>query len=145
MDGHDLTLEVECSAGFYVRALAHDLGQRLGPGAHLAALRRTRSGDASLADAVDLDLVQRDRQAAEQALIPLERMLPGLAAVTLTAEGVHRARHGRDLRANDLSAMRLDAPDDGSGTYRLFDPEGRLLGIAETRTPGLLHPSVVLV
>ena len=43
-DGDGVTLRVDCSAGFYVRSLAHDLGQRLGIGAHLTALRRTRSG-----------------------------------------------------------------------------------------------------
>jgi tRNA pseudouridine55 synthase len=44
MDGDLVTLQVECSAGFYVRSLAHDLGERLGVGAHLAGLRRTRTG-----------------------------------------------------------------------------------------------------
>jgi tRNA pseudouridine55 synthase len=142
----DLTLEIECSAGFYVRSLAHDLGQRLGVGAHLAALRRTRSGDASLADAVQLDVLERDGQAAERTLVPLERMLPRLAAVTLTPDGVRHARHGRDLNTDDFSVMSSDTPDGASaGTYRLFDPEGHLLGIAEATTPGLLHPSVVLV
>ncbi len=54
-----MTLRVDCSAGFYVRSLAHDLGERLGTGAHLAALRRTRSGDFTLADAVPLDAAER--------------------------------------------------------------------------------------
>src|SRR5262249_60743784 len=45
VNGDQVTLKVDCSAGFYIRALAHDLGQRLGTGAHLSALRRTRAGD----------------------------------------------------------------------------------------------------
>src|SRR5262249_43129889 len=49
-----VTLRVDCSAGFYVRSLAHDLGQRLGVGAHLAGLRRTRAGDFTLAQALPL-------------------------------------------------------------------------------------------
>ena len=48
LDGDTVTLRVDCSAGFYVRSLAHDLGVRLGTGAHLAGLRRTRSGDFTL-------------------------------------------------------------------------------------------------
>ena len=45
IDGDTVTLRVDCSAGFYIRSLAHDLGERLGVGGHLVALRRTRSGD----------------------------------------------------------------------------------------------------
>ena len=58
-----VTLRVDCSAGFYIRSLAHDLGERLGVGAHLAALRRTRSGDFGLDRAVALDAAERDPQA----------------------------------------------------------------------------------
>ena len=54
-DGDSVTLRVDCSAGFYVRSLAHDLGQRLGIGGHLAALRRTRSGDFTLEQAISMD------------------------------------------------------------------------------------------
>ena len=60
VEGDRVTLNVSCSAGFYVRALAHDLGVRLGIGAHLLALRRTRSGDATLDDAVALDAIERE-------------------------------------------------------------------------------------
>ena len=80
-----------------MRSLAHDLGQRLGIGAHLAGLRRTRTGDFTVDQAVSLETAERDPQHAVDALIPLADMLPGLASVTLTAEGVLRAVHGREL------------------------------------------------
>ncbi len=105
LDKDCVTLQVECSAGFYVRSLAHDLGERLGTGAHLVALRRTRSGDARLQDAMLLEVVEdgdRGREAAAAALIPLSQMLPELRALTLTDEGVQLARHGRLLRPSDF-------------------------------------------
>src|SRR6185436_11839904 len=81
-----VTLSVDCSAGFYVRSLAHDLGERLGIGGHLASLRRTRTGDFTVDQAVSLDTVERDPQYAIDAMIAPADMLPGLASVTLTAE-----------------------------------------------------------
>ena len=94
VDGDRVTLDVNCSAGFYVRALAHDLGARLGIGAHLLTLRRTRSGDATLDEALGLDAIEREPALAARALVPLSRMLPRLSSVTLTSEGVRRATTG---------------------------------------------------
>jgi tRNA pseudouridine55 synthase len=154
VDGDLVTLTVECSAGFYVRSLAHDLGERLGVGAHLAALRRTRSGDLTLADALPLDAAERDRDVARAAVIPLDRMLPSLSAVVLTDAGVRHVAHGRDLGAADVSEGICPAasppgvrfPVSAQRSVRLMTQGGQLLGIAEPAgTPGLLHPSVVLV
>jgi tRNA pseudouridine55 synthase len=146
LQGEFLTLRVECSAGFYVRSLAHDLGERLGTGAHLSALRRTRSGDATLADAIPLAALEGPggRDLAEAAVIPMERLLPEFPAVTLRPEGVERAAHGRDLGPPDF----IRAPDLSSAirVVRLLGPAGDLVGIGETTpTPGFLHPRVVLV
>jgi tRNA pseudouridine55 synthase len=143
VEADQVTLRVDCSAGFYVRSLAHDLGQRLGVGGHLAALRRTRSGDFSLDQAVTMETVERDPQHAVDALIPLAEMLPAFAAVTLTAEGVLRAVHGRELGPADTERGLAGR---ASHFVRLLDQSGQLIGIAEPvgATP-LLHPSVVLV
>src|SRR5262249_12234549 len=130
-----VALEISCSAGFFVRALAHDLGGELGIGAHLAALTRTRSGAYSIDHAVQLaGLEEAPERAAARALVPLDQMLPGLPALTLTAEGSHRTRHGRDLGTEHV--VGLDSPERLSGgstptSYRLFDADGHLLGIAE--------------
>jgi tRNA pseudouridine55 synthase len=143
VDGDFVTLRVECSAGFYVRALAHDLGQRLGVGGHLAGLRRTRSGDFTVEQAISLETVERDPQHAIDAMIPLAEMLPAFASVTLTAEGVLRAVHGRELGPADTERGLAGR---ASSFVRLLDQSGQLVGIAEPvgATP-LLHPSVVLV
>jgi tRNA pseudouridine55 synthase len=144
-EGADLGLIVTCSAGFYVRSLAHDLGQRLGTGAHLAALRRTRAGMFAVGEAIELATAERDPGRALTALIPLPDMLPGWSAAVLTADGVRRARDGRDLGPADFhdtfDAFRGSPP----AFVRLMDSDGELVGIAEPAgTRGLLHPSVVL-
>jgi tRNA pseudouridine55 synthase len=141
-----VTLEVHCSAGFYVRSLAHDLGQRLGIGAHLAGLRRTRSGDFTLDQAVSLDTAERDPQHVIDALIPPAEMLPGLPSVTLNAEGVLRAVHGRALDIDNGLGIRDAGFLLGAAFVRLLDQSGQLVGIGErTEAQGILHPSVVLV
>ena len=157
-DGDTATLRVDCSAGFYIRSLAHDLGERLGVGAHLVALRRTRSGTLTLADAVGLAAIEREPDVATGRVIPLAKMLPGLAPVVLTSDGVRKAIHGRELGPGDCVSgfanrdSGLARPSE-SGTaapesrlYRLLDPAGQLVAIARPATAaGLLHPSVVLV
>lgn len=146
-----VTIRLECSAGFYVRALAHELGERLGVGAHLATLRRTRSGGLTLGEAVGLDAIERDPSLAVRALVPLSRMLLSLEAVTLTLEGVRRAVHGQDVRPEDATSGFPASPGrpgpEGPGLLvRLLDPDDHMVGIAElSRTPGFLHPAVVLV
>jgi tRNA pseudouridine55 synthase len=155
LDGDRVTLRVDCSAGFYVRALAHDLGEQLGTGAHLADLRRTHSGDATLGEAVPLEVVEGDRHRALAAVLPIARMLPTLSAVVLTSEGVRRAGHGRDLGPADFEKVEEGVrPLFGfgfeKGPYpffvRLFDSRGQLIGIARPiPSSGLLHPSVILM
>ena len=145
MDGECVALRVTCAAGFYVRSLAHDLGERLGTGAHLSALRRIESGSASIADALPLATVERNREAAVQALVPLARMLPRFSSVVLTDEGVRYAVHGRDLGPSvvlgGIGGARL-----ASSMIRLLDRRGDLVGIGQpAAASGFLHPCVVLV
>ena len=152
LDGDSLTLRVDCSAGFYVRALAHDLGQRLGSGAHLAALRRTSSGDFTLADALSFDEAERDHDLARRAVVPLAQMLPRWSSVVLTDEGARRVAHGRDVGPDDItegvlpSWQHVRLPPPAPQAVRLLDPQGELIAIAEPcESLGVLHPSVVLV
>jgi tRNA pseudouridine55 synthase len=141
-----VTLSVECSAGFYVRSLAHELGVRLGVGAHLATLRRTASAGLTLADAIPLDVVERSRDDAIAAIVPLGHMLSGLSSVVLTDDGVERATHGRDIGAAEVTTGEWPRTPPLRLPIRLLDQRGQLIGIAEpAATPGLLHPSVVLM
>jgi len=140
-----------CSSGFYVRSFAHELGRRLDCGAHLEGLRRTRAGDFTLADAVSLEaVVAEGLSVVERRLVPMNRLLPQLPGVVVNGPGVRRASHGNALGPGDV----LPAEDrDGAarpawscgGPLRLLDGAGSLIGLAEPRDDGLLHPIVVLV
>lgn len=138
-------LRLTATAGFYVRSLAHDLGTALGCGAHMESLRRTRAGSFGLDDAVALEEVQAEGPAAWRRLLPLERLLPGVPAVTLTAGGARRASHGNTLGPADLADPDGSGPLAPGARLRLLDGDGALLGIAEPAPGGLLHPVIVLV
>jgi len=151
VDGCDISLRVVCSAGFYVRSLADDLGERLGTGAHLRSLRRVSSGHFGLNRALALEEAERDPGRAAASILPMAEAIPALAAVTLTPEGVRRALHGRDLgpaevSGNMLVRMGQTGRDGETASYvRVLDPAGELIAIAEAgRVPGFLHPLVVL-
>jgi tRNA pseudouridine55 synthase len=140
LEGAVATLHIDCSAGFYVRSLAHDLGVALGVGAHLAALRRTRSGPFVLDDCVSIEQLADASGDTEVRLIGMVDLLPDLLARSLSpseAEGVTR---GRDVSnpcepTNDCPSARF---------VRLLAPDGRLAAVAEARRDAL-HPLVVLL
>jgi tRNA pseudouridine55 synthase len=140
--GDRVIVRVDCSAGFYVRALAHDLGRDLGVGAHVVRLRRTRSGPWAIADALPLERVETDPDAARTALIPPVRAIGHLPAVALSRAGLRRMSHGQDLGPADAVP---GAAWPMAEAVRLLSAEGDLVGVAEPAgVPGLLHPSVVL-
>lgn len=136
-------LRMVCSSGYYVRSLAHDIGQRLGCGAHLEALRRTRSGTYSVLDATSLDQIESEGQAAAERLEPMESLLEHLPALTLSEEGARRAAHGNAVAPHHVleGLLAVAVP----GRVRLIDAAGSLLAIAERGGDALLHPLVVLL
>ncbi len=138
--GDRAEVRVTCSAGFYVRALAHDLGQHMGVGAHLAALRRERAGAFTLADSVDLGHLAEAPADAARRVRPMADLLPEWPVVALSDEEVARVGHGQPIPAGD----RGDPTADGARRLRLTDSLGRLVGLAEP-AGGLLHPVLVLV
>ena len=154
--GHDrCRISLTCSAGFYVRSLVRDLGERCGTGACLAALRRTRSGEFTLDEAVDLDSLVRRRidpsdpgsripdPGLATLLIPMEQLLPGFPAVTVTAEGLTRVSHGQQVRPSDLAAGHAET---GTEWVRVLDPGGALVALGTPQpASGFLHPEVVLI
>jgi tRNA pseudouridine55 synthase len=148
-DGERLELEVRCSPGTYVRALARDLGEQLGTGAHLTSLRRLRSGAFDLSCAVSGD----DLAGAAERLIRLSSLLGELPAVHVGDEGRRFVRHGRDLGPDVV----LEGFPRGSvDRLRVVDASGTLIALAvpvggaSRGAPGLvtvpaLHPDVVLL
>jgi tRNA pseudouridine55 synthase len=142
-DGDTARLEMQVSAGFYVRALAHDLGDALGCGAVLVALRRTRSGEFGLDRAVPLaDLLQSSRDDLAARLVPFRELLPELPSVTLrTSVQVERLKNGVEMGPADLVSPLPTLPP----VVRLMGPDGDLVGLARpAKTQGFLHGWVVL-
>jgi tRNA pseudouridine55 synthase len=143
-----VAFEAACSSGTYIRSLAHDLGRRLGCGAHLYELRRTASGPYTLDRTVSLSALES--AAAEgrvrELVIPLEELLPETPAVVLVPEAVGRARNGSLLYSEHVAGPFREAQLKGEkGLIRVFEPSGRLLGLARS-SPGreAIRPFLVL-
>jgi tRNA pseudouridine55 synthase len=103
----EAVIDVYCSSGTYVRSLAHDLGEKMGVGAHLVGLRRTKSGRFTLRDAVPL---RKLREAFEegnwyQYLIPAAEALSDWPAVELNTEQMDLIRHGHRISAEPSEAV----------------------------------------
>jgi len=103
----EAVIDVHCSSGTYVRSLANDLGEKLGCGAYLVGLRRTKSGRFSLRDAVPLRKLQEAFNAGNwyQYLIPAAEALGDWPAVELSPDDVEGVRHGHRVKAGPDAAM----------------------------------------
>jgi tRNA pseudouridine55 synthase len=139
--GRRADVDLETSAGYYVRSFARDLGQHLGVPAHLTALRRTASGEFTLdmAQALDVLLGGGDVQAA---VLPMSALLQHLPSVDVGETEVQGIRQGRPIRrADDAQARGGDA-----GRVRVLSG-GVLVALARPMPaqPGLLHADIVLV
>lgn len=141
--GARVRLQVTATAGFYVRALARDLGRALGVGGHLAALRRTKSGTFDIADAITFDDVERLGPGGLEAhLINPADALSHFPAVTANMAGFKRATHGNSLAPHHLAGQFV--PTTGYGQkVRILGEDGSLIALADSRG-GELHPTVVL-
>lgn len=139
VEGERVELELRCSSGTYVRALARDLAAALGVGGHLTALRRTRSGAFGLEQAVGWDELGPEARAR---LLPLEALLPELPAVTLTEEGLRALRHGRAL---GRGLVATGFPQDPPERLRVLDAAtGTLVALAVPRGFGAPAPGLSL-
>jgi len=128
--GDRLTLRVACSKGTYIRVLAADIGQALGCGAHLAALRRTVVGDLDLGAAVTLaELEALDEAGRAGCLQPVDTLLRNLPALVVEGEAADRFRHGNPV--DILPGM--------TGKISVY-ANGRLIGIGEPGPDGRLWP-----
>jgi tRNA pseudouridine55 synthase len=131
------------SSGTYIRSLAHDLGQTMGCGAHLASLRRTRSGEFSLEQSTSLetlrlsasDNVDYVNQRSVAGFIHPRMVLPSLPAVTADDASLAKIRNGNSLNLPEFSR----AP-----VIRVFASRDDLVAIARRVAGTLFHPFVVL-
>jgi tRNA pseudouridine55 synthase len=137
------TLDVEVESGTYIRSLAHDLGTRLGCGAHLEELRRTRVGALHVDSAHSVEALESLRVAGRIAEAVLE---PGEAlsehpAVELTSRGAERVVHGMKVSREDVCGGIPALPSEQP--IRLSGPDGRLLAVG-TVVEEAVRPLVVL-
>jgi tRNA pseudouridine55 synthase len=134
----DVEIAVDCSAGTYVRVLAADVGERLGCGAHLAHLRRTRSGPFGEALAAPPELLAREavRGELEARLVPPVNVL-GLGVLRLSPDEVVRVRHGGDVAVSG-------PPLTPGERLAALGPDGTLVAVLEVRPGRRLHPLRVL-
>jgi tRNA pseudouridine55 synthase len=124
----ELELRVVCSKGTYIRVLAEDLGEALGCGAHLSALRRTGVGPFGLDGAVTLDALARLPEAARASLLlPVEALLGSWPRVALAREAENRFRQGQRVPAATREPQ-----------VAVFGADGNFLGIGEIDPEGML-------
>jgi tRNA pseudouridine55 synthase len=139
-----LSAENECASfrarvtsGTYMRTVAHDMGQRMGCGAHLASLRRTDLAEFSLSDAHTIEQLEvaSAQGSAEELFVHPRKILPDFPCVTATEEMASRIRSGRTVNLPELSRARR---------VKVFQGQRELIAIA-TRVAGtLFHPKIVL-
>jgi tRNA pseudouridine55 synthase len=140
VEGARAKVRIRCSAGTYLRALAHDMGQKIGTGAHVENLRRLAAGEFTLDMAQTLEQI-RDLAAQnrlEEVLIRGADLLPEAPAEQVDAITAAQILHGRDFR---VSPFRVRP---GSRLVKVIDMHGRLLAIGKVKLPNLYHPIVVL-
>ncbi len=136
----EIKLRVRCSAGTYMRAIAHELGLAIGCGAHLQDLRRLASGHFCLEQARTVQDLQNlaATNHFEEAIIPVAELLPDFPAAVLESFTVGQVRQGRDFH---VSPFRAQA---GTRYVKAVSPEGELVAIGEAKLPHVFHPVVVL-
>lgn len=125
-------ISISCSRGTYVRTICHDLGQALGCGAVMTALRRTQACGFSLSDCVTLDEIQRlmDENLLAARLLPVSAAFSDLEAFPLTAAQAKRFVCGLELSLHQFPHV----PENGT-RVRVLDETGRFLGLAEVDVP----------
>jgi tRNA pseudouridine55 synthase len=152
LDAEELHIRVHCGAGTYVRTLAHDLGVALGCPAHLAALRRTRSGSFDLEGAVTwTEINECSEQELRRRVLPPADMVADWPTAVINAEGAAAVSNGGIVEAAWIVERRpgeqrptgvaASAPD---GWVRLLDGDGLMLAAGEMVPGGLVQPRIVL-
>ena len=135
----ELSIDVHCSKGTYVRTLAEDIGTALGSCAHLNALVRTRAGPFELDEAMTLEqlevIAQQGVGALDQQLLPLEKALLDWPAVELPQEAAHYFRKGQPVFVPKISS---------TGWVRIYEGKARFLGVGTVLDDGRVAPKRLL-
>lgn len=139
-DGDEIEIGISCSKGTYIRTIADDLGQMLGCGAHIVALRRTGAGVFTEADCIDSETLEREKAAGgldkiDRHLIPMDRAIEDLPGVNLPGITAGHVRNGQAVMVRHL-------PEEG--LVRLYEDE-RFIGIGCIDDDGKVAPRRLIV
>ncbi len=138
------TIEVECSKGTYIRSLANDLGEKLGCGAFLKSLERTRCGIFNIKDAIPLTQLEEAFQSGswQEYLLPIDSVLQDLPTIIIDEESEKAFITGRPIIPGDK-----DINKGSSSRYcRAYSNDGRFLGILRrSKDKGAWEPKKVMV
>ncbi len=128
-----LEIELSCSHGFYVRVLAHEIGERLGCGGHVKSLRRLQVGALKIEDSCTLEQIEAIEPVAarQRLLIPGDQTLAHLPAISLSADAAFYLCRGQAVRAGNLPP---------SGQVRLYEKSAGFLGIGRSLGDGRVAP-----
>jgi tRNA pseudouridine55 synthase len=133
LDGDLIEFNVDCSKGTYVRTLAQDIGEALGCGGHLIALRRTRIGNLYLEDAVTLEALEALPPESRAGLLrPADALLAVLPRLDLDEAAALRFGHGQAVRAGEGASAEQ---------WRVYAADGRFLGLGRTGPDGQVAPA----
>jgi tRNA pseudouridine55 synthase len=157
IEGSIARFVIECSSGTYIRSLAHEMGQKLGCGAHLAEIERTAVGEFSLEQAIALEELAEARQAGKfaECVIRLENLLPNFPRVNVLPVIEKRVRHGSKFNISiaQLQPGRVEVPPSATTQLdggepkpqrlRVFGQQDKLIAIAEAVVPRTYQPVVV--
>lgn len=141
----EIEVDVYCSKGTYVRTLATDLGELLGVGAHVTALRRTAAGPFALADAYTPEqltalVAHSGSSGADHTLLPMEIAVQGALDVQLPKASELFFSQGQPVAASEAYRNGQEA-----GIVRVFAEDGRFLGVATVTDDGLVAPKRLVV
>ncbi|MGC2324618.1 MAG: tRNA pseudouridine(55) synthase, partial [Terriglobales bacterium] len=135
LDGDRAGFRARVASGTYLRSVAHDLGQLLGVGAHLASLRRTRVAEFGLEEARTLEQLEQAQDVASLCVHP-RLILPTFPSVTAPEESLARIRNGMAVNLPEMSRAPL---------VKVFAGQAELVCIASRVAGTLFHPKVVLI
>jgi len=148
---------IECSSGTYIRSLAHEMGDALGCGAHLAEITRTAVGEFAFDQAIRLEELAAAAQAGkfQDCLVKLENLLPNFPHANVLPVVEKRVRHGSRFNVSlsqiqparleppPGATLQMDAGEAGPPRLRVFNQQDKLIAIAEAVVPRTYQPVVV--
>lgn len=137
---HEISLDVTCSKGSYVRVLGEDIAKALGTVGHLTALRRLQTGDFTIDNAITLPAFEAlDFKARFDKLLPVDACVASLPSLVLDHGQAERIKHGQRLNVKTLmQAQQIGLT--ATQEFRLFDTRQQFLGIGLLEPSGRLQP-----